>query len=273
VRVTSPAHSGDVSATIELCGGASTITITPGDDVIATCGSVILSVVAGTIEILMVATDGRVATASLAADNGLTFDPEAFVVTAPASNIAAVIIIVSNNPFTLGAGQSVQLILDVTPPSIAVANVVVPAAAPNGATVSYVVSATDDFDPNPVVACAPSPNTIFAIGTTQVGCTASDVAGNTSSATFTVTVLSAREQIENLIQILESSSLVEGARLPLIEALGRVLDPRSEAVECQGLAVFISLLAAKSPALIAVPLAAQLRIEATRIKAVMACAA
>jgi hypothetical protein len=86
-------------------------------------------------------------------------------------------------------------------------------------------------------------------------------------------VLSAREQIENLIQILESSSLVQGARVPLIEVLGSVLDPRSEAFECQGLAIFLNLLAAKSPALIAEPLAAQLRFDVTRIKAVMSCAA
>jgi uncharacterized membrane protein len=270
VRITSAANSG-ASAIVQVCGGVSAITITAGDDVIATCGSVILSVVAGVIEVRMVATDERVATASVPADNGLTFDPATFAVTAPPSNTAPIIVTVSNNPFTLGAGQTVQLVRDVTPPSIAVADIVVPATAPNGSTVSYVVSAADDFDPDPVVACVPSPNTVFAIGTTQVACTATDVAGNTGSATFMVTVLGARAQIENLIATLESAALVQGAHVPLIEALGRALNPPTEGLACQALDVFTRLLAAKSPLHIAAPLAAQLAADATRIKAVMSC--
>jgi hypothetical protein len=43
--------------------------------------------------------------------------------------------------------------------------------------------------PGASVACSPPPNTIFAIGTTPVTCTATDALGNSSSATFKVTIV------------------------------------------------------------------------------------
>lgn len=272
LRVTAAPNGGAAPATIELCGGPSSFNVTAGDDFLVTCGSVIVSVLAGSIEIRFVAADGRIATTSVDAGNGLTFDPATFVVTAPASNPAAIVITVSNNPFTLGPGQSVQLVRDETPPSLTVANLTVPATSPNGATVSYSVSAVDNFDPNPVVACAPPANGLFAIGTTDVGCTATDVAGNRSSATFTVTVLGAREQIVNMIQLLTGTTLSPGAQKPLILMLERALSsPTKGHIVCSALDVFITLLEAKSGEQIPATTATQLAADATRIKAVLLC--
>jgi HYR domain-containing protein len=47
--------------------------------------------------------------------------------------------------------------------------------------------------------CAPASGTTFPIGTTTVTCTATDTHGNTSSASFTVHVKGAAEQLADLL--------------------------------------------------------------------------
>ncbi len=49
-------------------------------------------------------------------------------------------------------------------------------------------TATDDVDPAPTVGCTPPSGSAFDLGTTTVTCTATDATGNSSSATFDVTV-------------------------------------------------------------------------------------
>jgi len=49
-------------------------------------------------------------------------------------------------------------------------------------------TATDDVDPAPTVGCTPPSGSAFDLGTTTVTCTATDATGNSSSATFNVTV-------------------------------------------------------------------------------------
>jgi hypothetical protein len=58
-----------------------------------------------------------------------------------------------------------------------------------GATVTYALpTATDVVDPAPTVTCDPASGSLLPIGTTVVGCTATDASGNTASASFDVTV-------------------------------------------------------------------------------------
>ena len=65
----------------------------------------------------------------------------------------------------------------------------VTAASALGTVVTYATpSAVDVVDPDPVVSCAPASGTQFPIGTTVVGCTATDDSGNSASAAFPVTV-------------------------------------------------------------------------------------
>ena len=49
-------------------------------------------------------------------------------------------------------------------------------------------TATDDVDPAPTVGCTPPSGSAFDLGTTTVTCTATDATGNSTSATFNVTV-------------------------------------------------------------------------------------
>jgi Tol biopolymer transport system component len=66
----------------------------------------------------------------------------------------------------------------------------VPAAGANGAIVNWTTPAADDDRDGAVpVVCAPSSGSLFAIGSTTVTCTATDLAGNLGSASFVVTVL------------------------------------------------------------------------------------
>jgi hypothetical protein len=63
------------------------------------------------------------------------------------------------------------------------------ATSAEGAVVRYEVSAEDSVDGPVGVTCTPESGSIFSIGTTTtVTCTATDAAGNTGTASFTVTV-------------------------------------------------------------------------------------
>ena len=78
---------------------------------------------------------------------------------------------------------------DTTPPVITVpANVTVEATGPNGAAVTFAVSATDNVDGTITPTCTPSSGAAFPLNTTTVTCTATDSSGNRASASFTVTV-------------------------------------------------------------------------------------
>jgi hypothetical protein len=79
---------------------------------------------------------------------------------------------------------------DTGPPVInCPSNIVVWTCNPDGTKVDYVVTATDDCDPNPEIRCQPiPPGGNFPPGTTTVTCTAIDDCNKSSSCTFTVTV-------------------------------------------------------------------------------------
>jgi len=79
---------------------------------------------------------------------------------------------------------------DTTPPVLTLpADRTVEATGPSGAVVSYAVTAKDDVDPSPTVACTPASGSPFPLGATTVKCTATDASGNAASGTFTVTVV------------------------------------------------------------------------------------
>ncbi len=88
------------------------------------------------------------------------------------------------------AGASFDIIVtDATPPTLSVpADITTEATSPAGAVVNFSATATDNIDSNPSVVCAPASGNTFPLGTTQVTCTATDAAGNSSSGSFNVTV-------------------------------------------------------------------------------------
>lgn len=78
---------------------------------------------------------------------------------------------------------------DTTAPALSVPDPITAGATSSaGAVVSFSASATDLVDGAVTPSCSPAPGSTFPIGTTTVECSATDGAGNTSSASFTVTV-------------------------------------------------------------------------------------
>jgi murein DD-endopeptidase MepM/ murein hydrolase activator NlpD len=68
------------------------------------------------------------------------------------------------------------------------ARVIHPCTGPDGAEVSFSVSATDDCDTNVTLVCTPPSGSLFPVGTTTVSCTATDGAGNIDRSDFPVIV-------------------------------------------------------------------------------------
>jgi hypothetical protein len=69
------------------------------------------------------------------------------------------------------------------------------ATSPDGALVEYTATVTDDTDKSPALVCQPLSGTVWPIGITTLGCTATDASGNTASVGMDVWVLSAADQL------------------------------------------------------------------------------
>lgn len=81
------------------------------------------------------------------------------------------------------------LVTDMMAPVLTVpAPITVEATSPAGAVANFSVTAVDDIDTTPTVACTHVSGATFPLGTTTVSCTATDDAGNASTKTFTVAV-------------------------------------------------------------------------------------
>jgi len=117
---------------------------------------------------------------------------------------------------TDAAGNSSQvtsnvIIKDTTAPAItAQADITAEATGPSGATVTYTTpTALDLVDGSVAVACAPVSGSTFAIGSTPVNCSASDLSGNTATSTFNVIVKDTTAPVVTIVppsQTLEATS-------------------------------------------------------------------
>ena len=84
---------------------------------------------------------------------------------------------------------SVTVIDDIPPVIVCPPDRMVSARSPEGASVFYTVSASDNCDTNVVVDCVPPSGSIFPLGVTVVTCKATDTSGRSSTCTFRVTVI------------------------------------------------------------------------------------
>jgi len=118
---------------------------------------------------------------------------------------------------------------DETDPTIACsADVVAEPAGPDGANVSYKAPIPDDNCADVTTVCVPASGDLFAIGDTSVACEATDGAGNVTECSFIVTVLSAEEVVEDLIDAVHalagSGAFNQGQARSLIAKLKNALD-------------------------------------------------
>lgn len=88
------------------------------------------------------------------------------------------------------SGSFTVTVTDTTPPTLNLpAAITAEATGPSGAAVPFSATATDLVDGSVPVNCTPSSGSTFALGATTVSCFATDAHGNTSSGSFTVTVV------------------------------------------------------------------------------------
>ena len=122
---------------------------------------------------------------------------------------------------------------DTTKPVVTVpADITANATSPAGAEVSYSASATDTVNGAINPTCSPASGTTFAQGTTTVTCSASDVAGNTGSASFTVSVKDASTQVADQQALIRGMAGVsKGAKASLTDKLGEI----GESIESGGI--------------------------------------
>ncbi len=118
------------------------------------------------------------------------------------------------------------------------------ATSPSGAVVTFGVNVTDNVKVTSLK-CDPASGSTFPVGTTNAVCIASDAAGNTSSKSFTVVVVGAKEQIALLTAMIrEELNLTNGTALPLINQLNSAASDGGNS--CQKMTVFLNLLSKKS---------------------------
>jgi hypothetical protein len=164
---------------------------------------------------------------------------------------------------------------DIEPPTITPpADIIVPATSPDGAVVTYSVTATDNC-PNPVsLVCEPAAGGTFPIGVNTVVCMATDAAGNTALSSFTVTVKGAPEQITELIALVRSLSLEQGTENSLrakLEGATASLSYGNGYATCGKLSAFMHEVSAQAGKNITQNQADLLILEANRIRAVIGC--
>ena len=99
---------GRAPAIVTVCEGEAVIALDAGDDIIVTCGSVIIEVLSGQVEVTFIAEDGTEAMASLGKGNELTFDAENFTFDAPASNPGTISIEAEGHQMTVASGEQLD---------------------------------------------------------------------------------------------------------------------------------------------------------------------
>ena len=160
---------------------------------------------------------------------------------------------------------------DTIPPVLAVqSDTTVNATGPTGASLMFAATASDDFDPRPVVRCQLSSGSVFPIGTTLDTCTATDASQNIGTSSFRVTVEGAVQQISDLQQYVANQHFGNGLSNSLNSKLqSSAHDPLAGA--CSDLNDFISQVNAQTGKGISAIQATFMISSATRIKAVLGC--
>jgi hypothetical protein len=161
-------------------------------------------------------------------------------------------------------------VVDTTPPTLHLpGDMTVDATSPSGAAVTFTVTATDLVDGTDPVTCTPTSGSTFAIGTTTVHCSTTDTHGNTASGSFSVTVLSAAQQLSSLDASLAGvgggsfSSQLTAAVLQL--TLGQTK------AACNTVAAFSNHVQAQAGKQLTTSQASDLLAAAARISAVIGC--
>ena len=168
------------------------------------------------------------------------------------------------------AVQTIE-VRDVEAPVVVVPNdITVNATSPSGALVNYSVTASDNVGVVSLV-CTPASGSVFGIGYKEINCVARDAAGNSASGEFGVKVLSAHEQILNLVTYIGSLHLPNGVANPLVNQLSAADSNGSSGQACKKMDDFVHMVSVKDGSLSSEQ-SSFLVNEAYRIERVLGCA-
>ena len=154
------------------------------------------------------------------------------------------------------------------------ADITVNATGPSGAVVTYPLPTVSDPDlaTLPTPSCAPDSGSIFAIGTTTVQCSVSDVYGNMATTSFSVTVLGAAEQLAILKEYVTKTGPAPAKPLSaMLRAVTSLLATGQVQAACARLNLFIRQVERLAGRAIPSPLEKELIDSAKRIEAVIGC--
>ena len=144
----------------------------------------------------------------------------------------------------LASGTFTVTVVDTTPPAIvSPGNLVVDSTSAAGAIVTYSATATDIVSSAVTVMSSHGSGSLFPIGVTTVTLTATDAAGNTSTTSFTITVLSPAQQLENLKDLVTSLPLSANeiaALMNKLEAATKSLEKGNESAAAGQLGAFVN---------------------------------
>jgi len=97
-------------ASVRVCNGRGVYEFGAGENqVFSSCSSVITEVVKGEVDLKLFSDEGVLATTTLTEPNKLTFDPESFTFTAPASNTETILVFVRGVPFQVVPGEALLI--------------------------------------------------------------------------------------------------------------------------------------------------------------------
>lgn len=119
------------------------------------------------------------------------------------------------------SGSFTVRVVDTTAPALSLAKL-----APElrvyefvGTTALLPAEATDLVDPSPAVLCTPAAGERLPVGRTLVACTATDAAGNTATASITVTVLGPVQLLFGLVETVRAAGLLPATEEKLLSRL------------------------------------------------------
>jgi uncharacterized repeat protein (TIGR01451 family) len=147
-----------------------------------------------------------------------------------------------------GSATQVVTVVDNTPPVISCpSNIVLEPTCPTGAKATYTAPVGTDNCPGATTArtAGGASGTVFPIGTTTVTYTVTDAAGNSTSCSFTVTVKTAAQTVQDMITAVQAMTppLTGTQSQGLIAKLQAALDAINQGktnVACNKLSDFIS---------------------------------
>lgn len=165
-------------------------------------------------------------------------------------------------------------VVDVAPPIFgSLPDITANATSAAGVAVSYAASASDNVGVASQ-SCTPATGSLFPIGTTSVQCSASDAAGNTATASFTVTVKGAAAQMTDLRGAVEDFDFQQGTETSLLAKLNAAFDSLaagSTTAACGTLNAMINQIDAQTGTKISATAAATLINDINRIRGAIGC--